>query len=183
MCGLWSSNGELPSLGISGILRISGLSDLREPSCCAFVLWPPVIIFSMLELPSVLALGRCAGSTCVCCTQLSGPCLVLGFLELLLHADPVVCAHPGFFSHPSSSFIYLCPHFMFLSKLGTCPTILSMQLLSVLIQPQPPATLPSVHGWVSTLSSSLVGHMVFGGSFHQGLELWWGLCCWEICSV
>lgn len=27
-----------PVWGISGILRISGLSDLREPSCCAFVL-------------------------------------------------------------------------------------------------------------------------------------------------
>lgn len=72
------------------------------------------------------------------------------------------------------SLIYRCPHFMFLSKLGTCLAILSMQLLSVLIQPQPPATLPSVHGWVSTLSFFLVGHMALGGSFHQRLELWWG---------
>lgn len=49
----------------------------------------------------------------------------------------MVYAHPGFFSHPSSFFIYLCSHFVFLPKLGTCTAILSMQLLSVLIQHSP----------------------------------------------
>lgn len=100
--------------------------------------------------------------------------MVLGFLELMQTPSGLLC--PSWLSQSFLflSLIYRCPHFMFLSKLGTCPAILSMQLLSVLIQPQPPATLPSVHGWVSTLSSFLVGHMALGGSFHQRLELWWG---------
>lgn len=100
--------------------------------------------------------------------------MVLGFLELMQTPSGLLCPSWLFQSFLFLSLIYRCPHFMFLSKLGTCPAILSMQLLSVLIQPQPPATLPSVHGWVSTLSFFLVGHMALGGSFHQRLELWWG---------
>lgn len=74
--------------------------------------------------------------------------MVLGFLELMQTLSGLLCPSWLFQSFLFLSLIYLCPHFMFLSKLGTCPAILFMQLLSVLIQPQPPATLPSVHGWV-----------------------------------
>lgn len=161
-----------PVWGVSGILSISGPSDLREPSCCAFVL-PPCDCIWCAELPSGLWLWAECWHLCLLYSAEWCRAWCWAFLSSC-RLRVVCCARPGFFSHSSSSLIYRCPHFMFLSKLGTCLAILSMQLLSVLIQPQPPATLPSVHGWVSTLSFFLVGHMALGGSFHQRLELWWG---------
>lgn len=136
----------------------------------------PVIAFGMLELPSGLAgSGQMCWHMCLLYSAEWCHAWCWAFLSSCYMQTPGgLCPSWLFQSFLFHSLIYLCPHFVFLSKLGTCPAILSMQLLSVLIQPQPPATLPSVHGWVSTLSSFLVGHMALGSSFHQRLELWWG---------
>lgn len=144
----------------------------------------PVIAFGTLEPPSGLA-G--SGQVCwhVCLLYSAEWCRAWywAFLSSCYMQILVVFAHPGFFSHPSSSL-------SFISVLILCffPNLVPAQpscpcSCCLLTQSQAPAPLPSMHGWASTLSSFLVGHMALGGSFHQRLELWWGLCCWEICSI
>lgn len=129
----------------------------------------PLTAFCMLTLPSGLALGRCAG-TCVCCAQLSAPRLGLGLLHSCVQAPGGLCL--SWLPVIPLPHLPLSSHFVFLSKLGTRPAILSMQLSSINT-----ATCSSAVGaWLVSLRSFLVGHMALDGPSIRALSFNWGLC-------